>query len=167
MIRLFFLMMALLSIDVSAQTEQQLLDYYKKVPQEKVYVHTDRDRYAAGDTVWFRAYVVDAATNKAASRSRFVYLELHDNASDALVSRIKVKADSDSVFANMLPLGRRLRAGSYTLYAYTLWMTNFDESLFFSKQIEVVGNNEDENEDEDENDVDRHAAVPDGPCIRS
>ena len=140
--RMFFFIIVFFCMNVSAQTDQQLLDYYKKVPKEKVFVHTDRDCYAAGDTVWFRAYLSDVATNKSASRSRFVYLELHDNARDNLVSRIKVKADSDSVFAGCLPLGKTLRRGGYTLYAYTLWMTNFDESTFFCKQIHIVNGNE-------------------------
>ena len=143
--RLFLLIIVFFCMNASAQTDQQLLDYYKKVPKEKVFVHTDRDCYAAGDTLWFRAYLSDFATNKSASRSRFVYLELHDNARDNLVSRIKVKADSDSVFAGYLPLGKALRRGGYTLYAYTLWMTNFDESTFFCKQIHIVNGNDNEN----------------------
>ena len=29
-------------------------------PQEKVYLHTDKGTYMAGDTLWFRSYIVDA-----------------------------------------------------------------------------------------------------------
>ena len=31
-------------------------------PQEKVYIHTDRPYYLKGDTIWFRAYLVDASS---------------------------------------------------------------------------------------------------------
>ena len=119
-------------------TDGDVLHYYEKVPQEKLFVHTDKDYYVAGDTVWFRVHVADAATNKVASRSKYVYLELHDNSDGILVNRIKIKADSDSVFANMIPLDPNLPARNYTLYAYTQWMTNFDHDLFFKKQIHIV-----------------------------
>lgn len=119
-------------------TDDDVLYYYEKVPQEKLFVHTDKDYYVAGDTVWFRVHVADAATNKAVSRSKYVYLELHDNSDGTLVNRIKIKADSDSVFANMIPLDYNLPASNYTLYAYTQWMTNFDYDLFFKKQIHIV-----------------------------
>ena len=33
-------------------------------PQEKVYLHTDKDNYIAGDTLCFRAYVVNASTHE-------------------------------------------------------------------------------------------------------
>ena len=36
---------------------QRILDYYKKVPQEQIYLHTDRPYYAAGDTVWFQPHM--------------------------------------------------------------------------------------------------------------
>ena len=32
--------------------EQRILDYYQKVPQEQIYVHTDKPYYVPGDTVW-------------------------------------------------------------------------------------------------------------------
>lgn len=114
------------------------LDYYEKMPQEKVYVHTDRDCYVAGDTVWFRTYIVDAATNRLSDRSKFVYHELLDNVTDTLITRIKVKADSMGVFANAIPLSSRMKSGNYTLAAYTQWMQNFDNDLFFKKVIRII-----------------------------
>lgn len=115
-----------------------LLNHYAKAPQEKMYVHTDRSHYAAGDTMWLRAYCIDAATNQLSDRSKFVYVELLDNSADTLVRRIKIRADTAGVFANALPLSQRLKSGSYTLAAYTQWMRNFDEELFFKKTVKIV-----------------------------
>ncbi len=75
--------------------QQRILDYYSKVPQEQIYVHTDKPYYVPEDTVWFRAHLVDAVTHTPISRSRYVYLELHDQQADTLVQRIIVKCDSD------------------------------------------------------------------------
>ena len=120
--------------------QQRILDYYRQVPQEIVYVHTDRPYYVPGDTVWFRAHLVDAVTHTPISRSRYVYAELLDNAVDTLVQRIIVKCDSDGVFSNAITLSKTLKGGTYTLAAYTQWMRNFPVERFYYKQLTVVGN---------------------------
>lgn len=33
-------------------------------PNEKIYLHTDRSLYMGGDTLWFRAYLVNAINNQ-------------------------------------------------------------------------------------------------------
>ena len=118
--------------------QQRILDYYKRVPQEQIYVHTDRPYYVPGDTVWFRAHLVDAVTHTPISRSRFVYVELHDQQADTLLQRIIVKCDSDGVFANAITLPRGMKGGCYTLAAYTQWMRNFPAERFFYKQLLVI-----------------------------
>ena len=119
--------------------EQRILDYYQRVPQEQIYVHTDKPYYVPGDTVWFRAHLVDAVTHTPISRSRFVYVELHDQQADTLMQRIIVKCDSDGVFANAILLPKTMNVGSYILAAYTQWMRNFPAERFFYKQLLVVG----------------------------
>ncbi len=120
--------------------QQRILDYYKRVPQEQIYVHTDRPYYVPGDTVWFRAHLVDAVTHTPISRSRYVYVELLDQQADTLMQRVVVKCDNDGVFANALLLPKTIRGGSYTLAVYTQWMRNFPAERFFYKQLVVVGN---------------------------
>ena len=119
--------------------QQRILDYYRKVPQEQIYVHTDKPYYVPGDTVWFRAHLVDAVTHTPISRSRYVYVELHDQQADTLCQRIIVRCDSDGVFANAILLPKTIRGGCYTLAAYTQWMRNFPAERFFYKQLVVVG----------------------------
>ncbi|MBR1548185.1 MAG: hypothetical protein IJ637_05610 [Prevotella sp.] len=120
--------------------EQRIADYCAQVPQEQIYLHTDRPYYVPGDTVWMRAHLVDAFTHKPVDRSRYVYIELHDSAADTLVQRIVVKCDSDGVFANAITLPRHLHGGSYTLAAYTQWMRNFPVERFCYQPLTVVGN---------------------------
>lgn len=128
---------------VSAQSEElvaRMTEYCAKVPQERIYVHTDKACYAAGDTIWFRAHLVDAATNKPISRSRFMNIELYDRSADTLVNRMIVRCDSDGVFANAVLLSRKLYSGLYTLVAYTQWMRNFSADDFFYKPLLILGN---------------------------
>ena len=121
-----------------AMIESLLLDYYRKVPQDRIFVHTDKSCYAPGDTVWLRAHLTDGASGKPMARSRYVYVELYDHQADTLVRRMMLRADGSGIFANALPLPGHLAAGSYTLAAYTGWMRNFGAGRFFYKQLQVV-----------------------------
>ncbi len=113
--------------------------------QERVYVQTDRDVYLPNDTIWFRAHLVDAATNVPSTskyypknRSRYIYVELHDVKADTLVERMMIQRDSDGVFANAIPLKTTLREGLYMLVAYTRYMLNFPDTMYAYKEIEIV-----------------------------
>ena len=43
-------------------------------PQEKVYLHTDKPYYITGEKIFFRAFLLDAFSNKPAELSRYVYM---------------------------------------------------------------------------------------------
>ena len=45
-------------------------------PNEKIHLHTDRSLYGWGDTLWFRAYLVNAINNQPEKTSRYIYTEL-------------------------------------------------------------------------------------------
>lgn len=114
-----------------------IVEYYQKIPHEKIFVHTDKNQYVAGDTVWFRAHLVDAMTLMNKSESRFVYIELYDN-NKKMLERHMVKRDSVGVFSNALRLSPQLPTGAYTLMAYTQWMQNFPNKRFFYKRITIA-----------------------------
>ena len=106
-------------------------------PQEKVYLHTDRSRYQAGDTIWLRAHLVDAATHRATFISRYVYVELIDI--DAkLLKRIKLRPDEKNVFHGYTPIQEDQPQGYYSLRAYTRFMENLPENYFFHSDIAIV-----------------------------
>ena len=118
----------------SISVMSHLLDYYSKVPQERIYLHTDRPYYMVGDTIWFRAHLLDAATRIPVSRSRYVYVELYEQNADTLVQRMKVRCDSSGVFANAMFLSKTMTSGSYTTAAYTHGLRKFGSDFFSSKQ---------------------------------
>lgn len=114
-------------------------DDNKYMSQERIYLQTDKPYYAAGDTVWFRAHLLDATTNMPAKRSRFVYVELHDQQADTLMQRLMIRSDEDGVFANAMLLPKDIRSGVYTLVAYTQWMRNFGAESFCYQPLTVAG----------------------------
>lgn len=115
---------------------RQLLEVLRQRPQEKVYLHTDKDHYEAGEQIWFRAYLTTSFTHQASDYSRFVYVELRDR-QDSLYSRVKIGL-RDSVFAGFMPLPTKLAQGDYFLRAYSFWMQNAGDDYIFRKRIRVI-----------------------------
>ena len=113
----------------------RFMEQLRLFPQEKIYVHTDKSGYAAGDTIWLRAHLVDAATHVPASVSRYVYVELA-NEKDSIFNRIKIRAN-DSIYRGHIALEPLIPQGYYTLRAYTKFMENLDGDYLFKSSISI------------------------------
>lgn len=105
-------------------------------PQEKIYLLTDRDSYMSGDTIRFRAFLVNASNhNKPIYPSRFIYVELTDPFGEN-VKRVKIR-DTDDGFAGLMPLDAEMAEGTYTLSAYTQFMQNVGKEYFYRQSLPV------------------------------
>lgn len=140
--RLFILLTTLIAtVTATAQQipQDRLLDgfarMYANSLQEKVYVMTDKPYYSAGERIWLRGWVVDAVSHTGQTPTNYLYVDLID-AGDNLVQRIKIKRDSTG-FSNAIDLPSDIKAGSYSLVAFTQWQTNWSEDFFFRRRIEI------------------------------
>src|SRR4051794_21726844 len=80
----FFLIAA---ISVKAQTiDSTLATYSEKYGQERMYVHFDKSAYTAGETIWFKVYMMEAIFPAAASKT--VYLDWTDNTGKILLHSV-------------------------------------------------------------------------------
>ncbi len=104
-------------------------------PQEKIHLHTDRSTFLTGDTVWFRAYVLNAYDHVPDTSSRFVYVELVSPL-NYVEKRVKIR-NRNGVYAGFIPLPENFPDGEYVLRAYTHYMMNLEEDYFFRKKIRV------------------------------
>ena len=114
---------------------QNMAAQLEKYPQEKIHLHTDRDLYAPGEKIWFKAYVVDAYSHLFPASSEYVYVELISPV-DTLVNRVMI-AQADNMFYGHLPLPDNIQEGYYTLCAYTRYMENPGDDYFFKKNIRI------------------------------
>lgn len=105
-------------------------------PQERLHVVTDRDMYCAGDTIWLRVFVTDAASLRQTDMSKYVYVELHCPF-NSVKSRVKI-IERDKVFAGYVPLEENLPEGDYTLLAYTAFAENVGQEYFFRKPLKIL-----------------------------
>ncbi|GAB3931429.1 carboxypeptidase-like regulatory domain-containing protein [Mucilaginibacter myungsuensis] len=105
----------------------------KRLPIEKVYLHTDKPYYNIGDTLWFKAYVTDATRN-ATKVSGLLYVELDDD-SGQVARRVSIPI-KEGIGSARIPLPATIfQEGGYTLRAYTNWQQNFGDSYFFTQRF--------------------------------
>jgi len=102
--------------------------------QERVHLHRDKSFYLPGDTIWFKAYVVDEA-NLPSKASGILYVELID-AKDSLINRLTLPVLNGISFGNA-PVDIKNSKGLYRLRAYTRVMDNASPASFFDQVVKI------------------------------
>lgn len=133
------LILSLASLFVQAQEATQdfnrkFINYLTATLPETIYLQTDKPYYVVEDTIWMKAYVVNAQIHQP-SPSNFVYVELI-NRLDSVEKRIKIRKE-DNDFCGYLPIDKSLIPGEYILRAYTNWMRNDSPDYFFQKAVTI------------------------------
>lgn len=107
---------------------------YRYCP-EFAYVHTDRDLYVAGENMFFKLYITSANKFNEAQLSSIAYIVLRNQKSNILNLILKLNGES-SCGAVYLP--DTLKSGVYELVAFTNYMKNYGENIFFRKELLIV-----------------------------
>ena len=106
---------------------------------ERVRVSCDRSLYAAGETVWMRAWVQEEAPEDAvAPTSKFLYVELLRDGVGGVEKRVKLKERS-GLFIGQLELPEDLESGWYTLRAYTRAQKDRPAEALFHTRLLIRG----------------------------
>ncbi|WP_077920210.1 TonB-dependent receptor plug domain-containing protein [Spirosoma sp. 209] len=120
---------------------KRLIDQFERYsierPVEKVYLHTDREAYLAGETIWIKGYLFGGNTHTADTISKVLYVDLVDVAAKQVRLRAQFRAVA-SYAPGQLALPDSLPAGSYQLRAYTNFMRNYPDAYFFTKTLAVL-----------------------------
>ena len=98
---------------------------------EKIYLQTDKPSYQSGDTLRFKAYLLQGTSLKPSRKSGVMYVEIA-NDSSKLITRIMVPCN-DVISGNIALDDKYMPQGTYILRAYTNWMRNFNETYVFRK----------------------------------
>lgn len=112
-----------------------------KYAAEKVYLQLDKQDYAAGDTIWLKAYLFNAASHALSSHSGLLHLALV-NDSNKVVKQALLQFKNGISWGNISLSDKEFDNGEYTLVAYTSWMMNFSQDVFFRKRIRIAAINE-------------------------
>ncbi|MCQ2065845.1 MAG: carboxypeptidase-like regulatory domain-containing protein [Bacteroidaceae bacterium] len=115
--------------------------------QEKVYLQFDNTSYYTGETIWFKAFVMNAADNRR-TESKVLYVDLVAPGGEVLKQqKLKIEAGqadgSFSLYDAATAHARQLRgvlpypSGFYEIRAYTAYMLNFSNDIVFSRVLPV------------------------------
>src|SRR5690606_10815561 len=105
--------------------------------RERLFIHYDRSQYTINDTLWLKGYVVSGYMNKVNDSSRIAYMEFI-SASGELVKRISAVCEIGLFYSNITLSDQLFPQGTYILRAYTNYMRNFGDSLFFESTFNVI-----------------------------
>ncbi len=135
---IFLLNFGLLSAQVRQADSLTTLfkHYHANTLQEKLFVHTDKSFYLAGETIWFKVYAIDASWNKPSAISGVSYIEILNKDFKPVV-QTKIAMDKGSGSGSLILPGF-LNSGIYTLRAYTSWMKNFPPDFYFEQTLSIV-----------------------------
>lgn len=122
--------------DVSTIIPTRFIQYAKENRHEKMFVHTDKGFYLAGEILWFKIYTVDAGDLHPTDQSKIAYVEILDRENKPVMQAkipLKTGRGNGSFY---LPVS--INSGSYRLRAYTNWMKNFGVEGYFEKPVTIV-----------------------------
>lgn len=100
-----------------------------------LHLHFDKHDYKAGETIWFKAYLVDSRTQIFDIQPANLYVELFDFAGEEILSKIfrleKGMANGD------IKLDQNIPDGNYMIRAFTNPMLNYGEEFLFKKYLYI------------------------------
>lgn len=100
---------------------------------ERLYIHQDRQHYAAGETIWLKVYqIID---NNLLPHSGIAYVDLI-NDKGTCVTSLKLPLINHAGIGQ-LSIPTNTIEGSYLLIAYTQWMRNFSSEGFYQRPIYI------------------------------
>lgn len=102
---------------------------------EKVYLQTDRDYYFLGDTIWYKAYLLDGKSLSPLSDLQNLYIELIDT--KGTTSQSQVSLCEYGLASGYILISDTSATGPSIIRAYTDYQKNFGEELFFHKSIRI------------------------------
>lgn len=121
--------------DVTRTIQAGFTQYSNTALQEKIYVHTDKNFYIAGELLWFKIYCVEGYSHQPVTISKVAYVDILD-ATNKPVLQVKIDMQKGEGNGSLfLPVS--LNSSNYRLRSYTNWMKNFGAATFFEKTVPI------------------------------
>jgi len=105
------------------------------IQYRKLYLHTDREYYFLGDSLWFKGYYIDGKTNQFVSGVCSMYADLVDKNGQTFRSRVFL-IDNGETAGNMI-IPDSIEPGEYLLRAFTDFQRSFGEDASFHKILNI------------------------------
>ena len=124
----------IITLTTLAQTPETILQQVQQnYTNEKIYIHYDKANYVAGETIWFKGYIMQGIYPT--TKSTILKVALINNLGFVVQQKI-LPINGGSAVGEFL-LEKMLPEGSYTIKANTAFMLNFGFEKFYYKEITI------------------------------
>jgi len=120
----------------SAEHSTSVKEYFQRTPGEDIYLHIDREKYIAGEDIWFSIYTIDTETGNLSVRSAVAYVELLNPWNIPLIqTRLRLTGGRGN---GSFTLPDSISSGTYTIRAYTNWMKNLLPDNCYMQDLDII-----------------------------
>ncbi len=129
----------LLAISFSSQAgepeelERKLSEHVSEVAPQKLFLHTDKSNYQAGETIWFKAYLVNGITHQPDLSEANIHVEVLDYQGQPVTGLVLMPENGSA--SGEIALDSDLPDGNYFIRAFTDWMLNAGEDFLFRQDF--------------------------------
>lgn len=137
-LNIIFLLLSLLPafrLQAQLSGSAAIRDANEVTPVEEIYLHIDRDKYIAGEDIWFSIYTFNTETGILSAGSVVAYAELL-NPWNVPVIQKRLQLSGGRGEGNFV-VPDSVSSGTYTLRAYTNSMKNFLPDECFMQDIDI------------------------------
>src|SRR6476661_2048475 len=129
---LFFTILT--SKSFAQRIDSTLAIYANQFPQERMYLQYDKPVYSPGETIWFKAYLMNGILPSDISKNG--YADFYD--ADGKLLAHSVFPIVDASFHGQFDIPDSISTPYVHVKAYTAWMLNFDTAFLYEKNIRVL-----------------------------
>ncbi|MFA6084178.1 carboxypeptidase-like regulatory domain-containing protein [Mucilaginibacter sp.] len=109
----------------------------KNFAVEKIHMQFDKPYYALGDTIWFKAWLINAPSFLLSAKSGLLHIEIATD-SNKVIQQFLLPISNGVTWGNIAINDKDYKAGAYVIRAYTNWMRNFGDETFYCKRINIT-----------------------------
>ena len=105
------------------------------IPEDQVFIHTDRNLYHPGDTIYFQSYIQDRVLQECGTISNSLYAILQNSGNELIDSaRFRI---SSSLAPGYLTIPDTVSPGYYRIVSYTSLMQNYDPDYCYTSWLKI------------------------------
>lgn len=130
----FILLLCIFSVLAKAQPDSILKIYADKFQEERIYLHFDKTAYLPGETVWFKAYLMQGIELTDISKNFYVdFINEEGKTIEHFTAPIILSSAK-----GMFKIPATYKSNQLFIKAYTSWMLNFDSSFLYHKKLPII-----------------------------
>ena len=114
--------------------DDAIATYAEMYSPERAYFHYDKAAYGAGDTIWFKAYLMNEIIP--AEESKTLYIDWIDDKGVLMLHAVSPLVDA--VTNGQFNIPDDYKGKMIHVRAYTKWMLNFDSAFIYNKAISIL-----------------------------